>query len=88
MRPQSLSDFAFDLQDQKCDGTIGLPIYCFILVPNSNIWPNSTHLRDIKLQRLSDLDFELPRLLKVKSDCAVGLPISFPINFYSNIGPD
>ena len=42
---------------------------------NSNIGPNMAPLRDIKLQNLGDLEFDLSRLLKVKSNGAVTLPI-------------
>ncbi len=33
----------------KCDGVIDLLIYDFLLVCNSNSWPNSGLLRDITL---------------------------------------
>ncbi len=33
----------------KSGGAIGLPKYDFLYVFNSNIWPNSAPLRDIKL---------------------------------------
>ena len=59
----------------KCDGTIGFPIHEFLLVFNSNIWPNSAPLQDIKLQNLCDLDFNLSRALKVKCNDAIGLHI-------------
>ncbi len=39
----------------------------------SNIWPILVHIRDISLQNLSDLDFDLSRPLKVKFDSAIGL---------------
>ncbi len=42
---------------------------------NSNIGPNLAPLRDISLQNLGDLDFDLSRSLKVRSNGAVGLPI-------------
>ncbi len=42
---------------------------------NSNIWPNSAPLQDIRLQNLSDLEFDLSRSLKVKCDDVIGLVI-------------
>ncbi len=33
----------------KCQGVIGLAIYGFLLMVNSNIWPNLAPLRDIRL---------------------------------------
>ncbi len=46
----------------------------YINVYNDNIWPNSARLRDVRLQNLNDLDFDLSMSLKVKFTCAVGLP--------------
>ncbi len=43
----------------KCDSVIGLPIYGFQVVSNSNIWPNSAPLRDISFQNMSDLDIDI-----------------------------
>ena len=59
----------------KCDGAIGLLIYGFLLMFNSNIWPNTALLGDISLQNMSDLAFDLSRSLKVKSNGEIGLPI-------------
>ena len=59
----------------KCEGVIGLLIYGFLLMFNSNIWPNTAHLRDIKLRNFGDLEFDLSRSIKVKSNGAVGLRI-------------
>ena len=42
---------------------------------NGNIWSNSAPLRNIRLQNLSDLDFDISRSLKVKCDGAIGLSI-------------
>ncbi len=42
---------------------------------NSNLGANYAPLRDIGLQNLGDLDFDLSRSLKVKSNGAVRLPI-------------
>ncbi len=47
-------------------------IYHFLLVCNSNIYPNSAPLLYTSPQNQSDLDFDLSRSLKVKSDAAVG----------------
>ena len=56
---------------------------------NSNIWPNSTPLQDIRLQNLSDLEFDLSRSLKVKCDDVIGLSLyAFLLMFNSNIWPD
>ncbi len=57
-----MSDLEFDLSRSlkvKCDSVIGLPIYAFLFMSNSSIWPNSAPLQDIKRQNLSDLDFDL-----------------------------
>ncbi len=48
---QNLSDVDFDLSRSlkvKCDSVIGLPIYGFLVVSNSNIWPSSAPLQDIR----------------------------------------
>ena len=47
----------------KCGSVIGLPIYGFLVVSNSNIWPNSATLCSflrykISLRNLSDLGFD------------------------------
>ncbi len=59
----------------KCDSVIGLHIYAFLLMLNSNIWPNSAPLQDIRLQNLSDFEMDLSRSLKRKYDGVVGLSI-------------
>ena len=44
-------------------------------------------MRDTSLENLGDLDFDLSRSLKVKSNGAIGLPIyGFLLMFNSNIG--
>ncbi len=58
-----------------CDDVIGLSIHAFLLMFNSNLWPNSAPLQDNGLQNQSDLEFGLSRSLKVKCDSAIGLPI-------------
>ncbi len=73
-----MSDLEFDLLRSlkvKCDDVIGLPIYAFLLVFNSNIWPNSAPLQDIRLRNQSDLEFDLPRSLKVICDDVIGITI-------------
>ncbi len=48
--PQNLSDLTIDLSRSFkviCDSVIELPIYAFLLMFNSNIWPNSAPLQDI-----------------------------------------
>ena len=73
---RNLSNFDLSMSHKvKCDSVIGLPIYGFLVVSNSNIWPNSTPLQNIRLQNLSDLDFELSRSLKVKCGGVIGLSI-------------
>ncbi len=88
-----MSDLGFDLSRSlkvKCDSVIGLPIYGFLLMFNSNIWPSSAPLRDIRLQSLSDLDCELSRSLRVKCNSVIGLSIhvyAFLLMFNNNIWP-
>ncbi len=54
---------------------------------NSNILgPNQSPLQDIRLRNLSDLDFDLSRSLKVKSNGAVGLSM-YEILLMSNSNP-
>ncbi len=72
-----MSDLEFDLSRSlkvKSD-VIGLSLYAFLLMFNSNIWPNSAPLQDIRLYNLSDLGFDLSRSLKVKYDGVIGLSI-------------
>ena len=73
-----MGDLNFDLSRSlkvKCDSAIGLPIYDFLLMFNSNIGPNWALMRDIRLRNFGDLDFDLSRSLKVKSNGAPRLPI-------------
>ncbi len=66
---QNLSDIGFDLSKSlkmKSIGAVGLPTYGFLLMLNSSMCYNSALLRDIRLQILSDLEFDLLRLFKVK----------------------
>ncbi len=64
---QNLSDLDFDLIRSPrvtCDGTVGLSVCDFLLVSNSNTWPNSVPFRDIKLWNRNDLDIDLSSLRK------------------------
>ncbi len=68
---------------------IGLPIYAFLLMFNSNLWPNYAPSQDIRLQNVSDLEFHLSRSLKGKCDSVIELPIyAFLFMFNSNIWPN
>ena len=78
----------------KCKQAFGLPIYAFLVMFNSNIWPNSAPLRHIKLQNLSD--FDLSRSLWMKCDSVIGPPppppkyaflLMFNINTWPNFAP-
>ncbi len=52
---------------------------------DSNIWPNSAPLRDIRLPNRSDPDFDLSKSLKVKCDSVFELPIyAFLLMFNSS----
>ncbi len=78
IRLQNLSDLEFDLLRSlkvKCDSVIELHIYAFLSMFHSNIWPKSGPLQDIhdiRLQNLSDLEFDLSTSPKVKCD-VIGL---------------
>ena len=73
----------------KCHDVIGLSIYDFLLMVNTNIVPNSVRLRDMRLRNLSDLDFDLSWSLKVKFEGAIGLSrYGFLLMFNSNMGPN
>ncbi len=64
-------------------------MYGFILMVNSNIGPNWAPLRDIRLQHLSDLDFDSSGSLKFKYDSAIGLTIhGFILMINVNMGPN
>ena len=91
IRPRNLSDLDFDLSRSlkvKCESAIGLLIYGFLLVFNSNIGPNSAPLQDIRLRNFGDLEFDLSRSLKIRCGSVIGLPIyGFLLVVNSNIGP-
>ncbi len=73
-----MSDIEFDLSRSlkvKCDSIMLLPLYAFLLMFNSNIWPNSAPFQDIRLRNLSDFEFDLSRSLKVKCDDVIRLSI-------------
>ncbi len=73
----------------KSDGAVEHPIYYFLLMFYSNIWPISAPLQHISLQNLSDLDYDLSRSPKVKCDGAKAIPIyDFLLVFNSNIWPN
>ncbi len=56
---------------------------------NSNMWPNSAPLQDMRLRNLSDLEFDLSRSLKVKCYDVIGLSLyAFLLMFNSNICPN
>ena len=55
--------------------SLDCPYMVFLLMFNSNIGPNMAPLRDISLQNMSDLEFNLSRSLKVKCNGAVRLSI-------------
>ncbi len=50
----------------KSDGASGLPINGFLLMFNSNIWPNYAPWPDIKLWNLNGIDIDLSCSPKVK----------------------
>ncbi len=57
----SKSDLEFDLSMSLkviCDNVIGLAIYAFLSMFNSNLWPNSASSQNIRPQNLSDLEFD------------------------------
>ncbi len=70
-------DFARSLK-VKHDGGNRLPIYDFLLVFNSNIWPNSATLRDIRVQNLSDLDIDLPNSPRSRVTAPTDSPYMLP----------
>ncbi len=55
-------------------------MYRFPLIFISNLGPNHALLRYVRLQNLSDLEFDLSRSLKVKCDGEIGLILWFSIN--------
>ncbi len=59
----------------KCESVTRLPIYGFLLMFNSTIWPNSDPLWYIRLKNVSDLEFDLSRSLNVKCDDVIGLSL-------------
>ncbi len=75
------------MTEAKFDSVIGISIYDFILIFNSNIWPNSASLQDISFQ--SDLNIDLSRSLR--SDVIIPMDSSdnaFLLIIYSNIWPN
>ena len=56
---------------------------------NSNIGPNWAPLRNWRLHNLGDLDFDLSRSLKVRSNGAIGLAIyGFLLMINTTTGPN
>ncbi len=71
-----MSDLEFDLSRSlkvKCDDVIGLSLYAFLLMFNSNIWPNSAPLQDIRLQNLTHSRSNVMMLL----DCYWSYMVSY-----------
>ncbi len=68
-----LSDLSM-LLNVKSNGTIERPIFGLRLMFNSNIWPNLSLLRDIRLRNFSDLTFDLSMSLKVN----LSVPLDSP----------
>ncbi len=61
----------------------------YILMFNSSIWPNSAPLRDIRLRNVSDLEFDLSRLINVKCHSKLYSPyMVFLLMFISNVWPN
>ena len=80
IRLWNLSDLDFDISRSlkvKYDTVIGLPIYNFLLVFNSSIWPNSASLRDISCQNVSDLNIDLSTSLKSNVITSIYSPYMF-----------
>ena len=89
---QNQSDLDFDLSrwvKVKTD-VIGVAIYGFLLMVNSNIEPNSApFLRDIMLWNPSDLDLTFPGHSRSKRHGVIGLAIyAFLLILNNNIGPN
>ncbi len=87
---KNLSDIDFSRSlNVKFNSAIGLLIYGFLLMFNSNIGPSWVHILNIRLRKLSDLEFDLSRSLKVKFNSAIGLPIhGFLLMVNSDISPN
>ena len=69
----------FNVTQVECDNVNGLTIYGFLLMFNSNIWPNSAPLRDMSFQNLSDLEIDLSRSMGSN----VITPIDYPYIVYA-----
>ncbi len=65
-------DFVFFFVNRGPDSLIGRPIYGFLLMFNSNIWPNSAPLQDISFQNPSD--FDLSRSLRSNVIASIDSP--------------
>ncbi len=65
----------------KSGGTVGLLLYGFLIYVMCNIWPNSALLQDIRLQNLSDLDFNLSFQVHLRSYLMVTLNSPYNISY-------
>ncbi len=87
-KTKNLSEHDFDLSP---NGTyrVGIPMYYFLLLFNSNVRPHSPPLRYTSLQSQSGLDCNLSRSVKVKCDGAVAVLIhEFLFVSNNNIWPN
>ncbi len=87
----NLSDLYFGLSTSlkvRCDSVIGFPMYYFLLVFNSYIWPNSVPLWDISSK--TEWPWHWPfKVNDVKCNRINGLPLyAFLLTFISNIWPN
>ncbi len=85
-----MSDPDFDLSRSlkvKCDSVIRLPIYAFILMFNSNIWPNSSPFQDKSLRNLSDLVFDFQGHSRSNVMASLDVPYMVCVDTYSNHVP-
>ena len=72
----SKCDLEFDLSRSlkvKCEDFIGFSLYAFLLMFNSNIhvFGITAPLQYIRLQNVSDLEFDLSRPFKVECDSVI-----------------
>ncbi len=86
-RLRNLSDLEFDLLrslNVMCDNVIGLPIYAFLLIFNSNIWPNSAPLQDIRLYKIYSLWVTLNLTFQghSRSNVMMSLDLSYMVSYW------
>ncbi len=75
---QNPSILGFDLPSSlkiKCDGDVGLFIYCFLLMFNNSIWHNAAFFMRYWAPNVSGLEFDLWGPAKIRCNGAVGLTI-------------